>query len=392
MSLSSIDLLALTCNSLRSNPLRSTLTTLGVFMGVAAVSATLQVGSISRAVIQRQLETREAPQVFVFLGRAKGRETQLEDMEFLRQRLDGVQAISAANFVFSSSKTIFQGREAEPDVLAVSQDFLLTSGRQVSIGRPLTAADFENYRPVVLIDRVLSDLLFQGQDPIGQLIFSGERPYLVVGVVETKLRFEGEEPRGTLLMPMSTYSALTGRRRINSIWIRPTTLQNMKPLGEQVKVLLEQRFPGSDFYVRNNIEEILQQKETFELASHALTGVGIISLLISGVGIANITIAAAMERTSEIGLRRAIGAKKRDILLQFVLEAALLSLLGGTAAIASVHGLTVVVAKTFGLPYQFESSTAALSLSSALLVGVGAGFLPALRASQLDPVKALRSE
>jgi putative ABC transport system permease protein len=153
---------------------------------------------------------------------------------------------------------------------------------------------------------------------------------------------------------------------------------------------LKQHFTGSDFYAGNNVEEILKQKETLELASRGLTAVGIISLLIGGVGIANITIAAVIERTSEIGLRRAIGAKRRDILLQFILEAVILSLVGGTAAIATVHGLTVVVADTFKLPYKFETSTAALSLSSALLVGVGAGFLPALRASQLDPVKALR--
>ncbi len=144
-------------------------------------------------------------------------------------------------------------------------------------------------------------------------------------------------------------------------------------------------------FVRNNVKEILKQKDTLDLASRGLTAVGIISLLIGGVGIANITIAAVIERTPEIGLRRAIGAKRRDILLQFILEAALLSLVGGTAAIATVHGLTIVVTNTFKLPYTFESSTAVLSLSSALLVGVGAGFLPALRASQLDPVKALRS-
>ncbi len=110
-----------------------------------------------------------------------------------------------------------------------------------------------------------------------------------------------------------------------------------------------------------------------------------------GVGIANITIATVAERTSEIGLKLAIGATKQDIMLQFILEAALLSVLGGTAALAVVHGLTLVVAGNFDLPYQFESFTAALSLGSALLVGMGAGFLPALRASQLNPVTALRS-
>ena len=389
MSLSPLDLIALTCNSLRSNLLRSGLTSLGVFMGVAAVSATLQVGSISRAVIAEQLAQREAPQVFIGLWGVRDKEPKLEDMEFLRQQLEGWQAISAINWI-GSSQTLFQDEEAEPFMLAVSPDYLLTTGRRVLLGRPFTAADFDNYRPVVVIDQFLADKLFKGQEPIGQLIFSEQRPFLVVGVIETKFNSDGDEPKGNLLLPLSTYSAMTGSQRIDSISVRPNNLKDMKNLGEQAKQLLKQHFTGSDFYAGNNVEEILKQKETLELASRGLTAVGIISLLIGGVGIANITIAAVIERTSEIGLRRAIGAKRRDILLQFILEAVILSLVGGTAAIATVHGLTVVVADTFKLPYKFESRTAALSLSSALLVGVGAGFLPALRASQLDPVKALR--
>ena len=389
MSLSPLDLIALTCNSLRSNLLRSGLTSLGVFMGVAAVSATLQVGSISRAVIAEQLAQREAPQVFIGLWGVRDRDPKLEDMEFLRQQLEGWEAISAVNWI-GSSQTLFQGEEAEPSMLAVSPDYLLTTGRRVLLGRPFTAADFDNYRPVVVIDKFLADKLFKGQEPIGQLIFSEQRPFLVVGVIETKFNSDGDEPKGNLLLPLSTYSAMTGSQRIDSISVRPNDLKDMKNLEEQAKQLLKQHFTGSDFYAGNNVEEILKQKETLELSSRGLTAVGIISLLIGGVGIANITIAAVIERTSEIGLRRAIGAKRRDILLQFILEALILSLVGGTAAIATVHGLTVVVADTFKLPYKFESRTAALSLSSALLVGVGAGFLPALRASQLDPVKALR--
>lgn len=390
MSLSPLDLIVLTCSSLRSNLLRSTLTTLGVFMGVAAVSATLQVGSISRAVIEKQLSQREAPQISVLLWGVKGREPKLEDMEFFQQRLKDLKAISASNYIFSS-QVIFQGQEAESQMLAVSPDFLLTSGRRVLAGHGFTSADFANYRAVVVVDEFLAEQLFKGQDPIGQIIFNQQTPLLVIGVMETKLRSEGSKPTGELLMPMSTYSAMTGNQKIHFISMRPKDIKEMNDLEEQTKQLLKQRFPGSDLRTRNNVKEILKQKETLELASRGLTTVGIISLLIGGVGIANITIAAVIERTPEIGLRRAIGAKRQDILLQFILEAALLSLVGGTAAIATVHGLTIVVTNTFKLPYTFESSTAVLSLSSALLVGVGAGFLPALRASQLDPVKALRS-
>jgi putative ABC transport system permease protein len=140
------------------------------------------------------------------------------------------------------------------------------------------------------------------------------------------------------------------------------------------------------------VEDILEQRQVLQLTSRALAAVGAIALLVGGVGIANIMIAAVTERTAEIGLRRAIGATQPEIMLQFMLEAGLLSLLGGAIAIGTVHGLTLIVSDVFELPYQFEASTAIFSLTSAMGVGVGASFLPALRASRLDPVKALRSE
>jgi len=189
---------------------------------------------------------------------------------------------------------------------------------------------------------------------------------------------------------MSLYKAITGSQTIEGISVRPYNLKDIKGMEKQAKKLLKQRFPKAEVSSWNNVRKILEQQEILELASQGLLAVGVISLLVGGVGIANITIAAVMERTPEIGLRRAIGATQRDIMLQFILEAVILSLAGGIAAIVTVHGLTVVVADVFKLPYKFDSNTAALALGSALAVGVGAGFLPALRASQLDPVKALR--
>jgi putative ABC transport system permease protein len=391
MGLSHFDLLNLTYRSLRSNPLRSVLTALGVFMGVASVSATLQVGSISRAVIAQQLAERDIPQVVVGLESESDQSTEmsLEDMDFLRQRLVGLRVISASNVV-GPSQTLFQTKEASPFMLAVSQDFLVTLGRPLVAGRFFTSADFESYRSVTVIDQFLVDKL-KMQEPIGQLLYVEGKPYVVVGVVPTKL--EGDAPpEGQLVVPISVYSTLKGNRSIHIIQLRPNEVFDLEALGNQAKQLLAQRFPGRNFWVWNNVEDILQQQKIFELASQALAVVGMISLLVGGVGIANIMIAAVAERTPEIGLRRALGATRRDILVQFVLEAALLSLLGGTAALGVVHGLTVAVTEAFELPYHFEGKTAVLALGSALLVGVGAGFPPALRASHLEPVKALRAE
>lgn len=389
MSLSPLDLLRLTCLSLSGNLLRSALTTVGVFMGVAAVSATLQVGNISRAVIAKQLAEREAPQIHIRMWDEVG--LKLEDMEFLRHRLKGIQAISGSNLFSYQAKVIFQAEKAETNIYAVSQDHLLTSGRRLikGSGRFFSPNDFANYRPVVVIDEMLATQLFKGGiKPVGQRIYVNNRPYIVVGVMESKER--SDTPEAEMWVSMSVYKAMTGSQRIGGISVRPYNLKDIKGMEKQAKKLLKQRFPKTEVDTWNNVQKILEQQETLELTSQGLLAVGVISLLVGGVGIANITIAAVIERTPEIGLRRAIGATQRDILLQFILEAVIMSLAGGIAAIVTVHGLTVVVADVFKLPYKFESNTAALALGAALAVGVGAGFFPALRASQLDPVKALR--
>ncbi|MDZ4871566.1 MAG: hypothetical protein CLLPBCKN_000954 [Chroococcidiopsis cubana SAG 39.79] len=394
MGLSAFDLLKLTCCSLRGNPLRSFLTALSIFMGVAAVSATLQVGSISRSIIARQLAERDLPQVMLELRRERGStqstEMNLTEIEFLRRNLSGWQSICAIYWV-GSSPVEFQFEQANPLVLAVSEEFLLASGRKLVAGRFFTTADFTSYRSIAAIDRFLANKLFKGQQAIGQHLYVEGRPYVIVGVVQTKL--EGDvPPEGQVIVPISVYNALTASHSIHIIRIRPNEIKVLESLGNQAEQLLAQRYPGRSFWVWNNVEDILQQQKILELSSQALAVVAAISLLVAGVGIANITIASVKERTTEIGLRRAIGATQANILMQLVLESTLLSLLGGTAATGVVHGLTVTIADAFNFPYQFQVEVVALALSSALLVGIGASLSPALQASQMEPDKALRSE
>ncbi len=195
MGISSLDLLALTYNSLRSNPLRSILTMLGVFMGVASVNATLNIGSISRSVMEQQLAEREAPQLSIRFWKKDGRRLELEDMEFLQQRMTDLQGISA-HIRFYRGNVIFQDKRSWLFINAVSQDYLLTSGESLLQGRFFNADDFANYQPLVVIDEFLAEELFEGQDPIGQRIYAGGKPYNVIGVVETKLKSEDDRPRG----------------------------------------------------------------------------------------------------------------------------------------------------------------------------------------------------
>ncbi len=388
--LSPQDLIILSCKSLIANKLRSTLTALGVFMGVGAVNATLQVGDISRAIIAEQLAQREAPQVQIGTYVTEGRDANLEDMNYLRSNIKNITAISGINRSYEENKVYYRTEEAQPTMLAVTQDYLQTTGRKLLKGRFLNSNDFTKYRPVIVIDKFLADKLFKKENPLEQQLFSGGRLYLVVGVIETKNNLFDGELTGNILLPISIYSAMTGVENIQSISIRPRNPEDMEEIKTKAEELLKKRLPSVEIYAYSNIEDIVAQKQTLEIASQGLTVVGMIALLIGGVGITNITIAAVIERTAEIGLRRAIGATKYEILWQFILEAAILSLVGGISAITAVHGITTVVAQTFSLPYEFEIKTVTLSLGSALFVGVGAGFFPALRASQLDPVKALR--
>jgi putative ABC transport system permease protein len=392
MSLSPFNLMGLSCQSLLGNPVRSGLSIIGVFMGVAAVSATLQVRNISQGIIAQQLAERDAPQVgFTPQWNRITRQRvsfNLEDLEFLQRRLRGVQAISGINWM-RSSQVVFQDQEATPGMRAVTLNYLETTGQRLVDGRSFTSTDFEQYRPVIIIDQYLAEQLFQGKNPLGQNLYIEYRPYSIIGIIPTE---SDEEPTGTIYITTAFQSTITGNNTISSISIRPQRLEDLQSLEEQGLKLLEQRYPGSKFWSWNTVEDILEQKKTLESVSTALLVVGAISLLVGGVGIANITIAAVIERTPEIGLRRAIGATQNDIMLQFVLEAAILSLVGGSIAILTVHGLTVIVAQRFEFPYTFESRSTAIALSSAVLVGVGAGFFPALRASKLDPVKALKGQ
>ncbi|VXD17313.1 ABC transporter permease [Planktothrix paucivesiculata] len=394
MSLSGLSLIQLSCSSLLGSPVRSFLSGIGVFMGVAAVSATLQVGSISTAVIQQQLAERDAPQVRIVSQRnpitRQSAPLSLDDIKILNQQLKGLQSISGMNWM-GNQEIIFQDNQANPDSLATTIDFLNTSGIKLIAGRSFNSSDFENYKPVIIIDQFLADKLFESIDPLGKNVYLNLRPYTVVGIIDHKYD-EGEEPIGVVYVPMAIFSAATGKKDIRGISLRPYQIEDLEILSKQTQKILEQRFPGYKFYAWNTIEDILEQQKTLDSVSKALLVVGAISLIVGGVGIANITIASVIERTPEIGLRRAVGATQLDILLQFILEAAILSFVGGTIAIVTVHGATVVVAQQFKLPYEFENRTAILALSSAILVGVGAGFFPALRASQLDPVKALKGE
>ncbi|MEL6334353.1 MAG: ABC transporter permease [Cyanobacteria bacterium J06626_26] len=384
----------MTWRSLTNQWLRSGLTAFGVFMGVGAVSATLNIQTITREQIEIKLAARDQPFVSPWVYSRQGPTPELDEavQKSLRDSVSEIRSISSIGNVYSIDTVQYEDQEADIRARSVSLNYLDTTGRQVLQGRFFDQADVEQYRPVALIDEQLAESLFQEQSSLNKAIYANGNRFVIIGVIEAKSNSEWGDG-GELWITQTFAQVLAGEYQWDSLQISAHSLTQINDLSDAVEAFLLQNFPQAEVHVWNNADDLLEDLEVQQIASAALTAVGLIALVIGGVGIANITIAAVLERTKEIGIRRAIGASKLEVMSQFILEAVILSLLGGAAAVATVHGLTrVATTVVIEAPYRFSSRNAALSMGAAVAVGVGASFVPALRATQIDIVKALRSD
>ncbi|EKV02801.1 ABC-type antimicrobial peptide transport system, permease component [Leptolyngbya sp. PCC 7375] len=388
------DLLFMTWRSLTNQWLRSGLTTFGVFMGVGAVSATLNIQTITREQIDLKLAQRDRPFVSPWVYARNGPQPELDEafQKTLTNSISEIRSVSSISNVYNINNVQYEANEAEVDARSVSLNYLDTTGRQMLQGRFFDPGDVEQYRPVAIIDEQLAVGLFQEKSPLNKAVYANGNRLIVIGVMESKSNSEWGTG-GELWMTETFATVLSGGYRWDSLQISSHSLTQIGDLSEAVEAFLQQSFPQAEVHVWSNADDLLEDLEVQKIASAALTAVGLIALVIGGVGIANITVAAVLERTKEIGIRRAIGASKLEVMSQFILEAVILSLLGGAVAVATVHGLTrAATTIVIEAPYRFSSRNAALSMGAAVVVGVGASFIPALRATQVDIVKALRSD
>jgi putative ABC transport system permease protein len=400
MSISGIDLLTQTFRALSANPVRSGLTMLGVFMGVGALNATLNISAIADAKIQSKLAARDRPYVSPYLNSQGEFSTEMsltsDDEMALKQNISLIRSMSSVSQVSSIQFVQYQGNKADQvEAVGISPTYLVTTGRKILQGRFFKPVDFAQYQPVAIIDQKLASTLFQGKPALNQAIYTYNTRMTVVGVIESKSPGQDMgKTSGQLWVPLSFASTISSDlNHSKTLQISAHHLEDIPVLKEKVKQILSQRHPQATVEASDNTADLLVEQDLQKTASRALAGVGLIALSIGGVGIANITVASVLERIKEIGIRRALGATQWDVMVQFVLEAVLLSVVGGSLAIISVHGLTQTVTTIFVQgPYQFSIQNTGLSMLAAIAVGVGASFLPALKATQIDVVSALRSE
>jgi putative ABC transport system permease protein len=408
-----VDSLAIALKALRTNLLRSALTTLGILIGIASVIILVAVGAGARSEIDRQIASLGTNMLVVFPGsgrsfggRSAGAGTDIplaeRDLAALREQVPGLVAISG---LLSASAPVVRGNSNwTTSVAGMHEDYLTVRDWPVASGRNMDPEEVRSGAKVALVGKTVAEQLFPGEDPVGAQIRIRNMPVTIVGVLSPKgLSSFGRDQDDLVLIPMRlARSQIAGQSEIvpdqvGQIYVKLESGTDMGRAEEDItRVLRERRRiqPGAedDFNVRNLAEFMSARSAAQQTLSYLLGATSAISLIVGGIGIMNIMLVSVTERTREIGLRLAVGARRRDILGQFLVEAVVLCLLGGLIGIGLGIGGSFLIAGMAEWPVRIEPSFVLLALGTAALIGIVFGFFPARRAARMNPIDALRSE
>jgi putative ABC transport system permease protein len=398
--------------ALRSNRLRTALTALGVIIGVGAVVTMMAVGAGAQVRVAEQIRSLGSNLIIVMSGSITSGGVRLGSGSLLTITEDDARAIqrdvpsveAAAPTVRGGIQAVVGNSNWSTAMQGVTPEYFQARDWGVTAGRLLTAEDVDAAGKVILLGQTVADNLFGGSDPLDQTVRIKTVPFTVVGVLARKGQSaRGEDQDDTVVIPISTAKkkvlgvSPANARSVGGILVKVADPARMGEAELQIRELLRQRHhlqpnQDDDFALRNLSEILASQEASSRVLSLLLAAVAAVSLVVGGIGIMNIMLVSVTERTREIGLRRAVGARRRDILGQFLTEAVFVSLAGG------LIGIAVGVASSYVIAYFFEWSV--LVSWSAILpaflfaaaVGIFFGYYPARKASRLNPIEALRHE
>jgi putative ABC transport system permease protein len=397
-------------DSLRANLLRTVLTTLGIVIGVAAVIAMVGVGRAAEQRVQSVMQNLGANIMIVLNGtstsggvrRGSGSKPSLTigDADAIVRELSAVQA--AAPSVRGTGQAVYGNTNWFTSIQGVREDYLPAREWGIASGVGIEAADDRGARKVAVIGRTVVEKLFGAEDPIGQTIRVQRVPFTVIGVLATKGQTTwGADQDDVIFIPLSTAMkrVLGGRQvrgdYVHSITVKAVSGDRLADAERDVTTLLRQRHriqngQPDDFFIRNITQFLEARAEQERTMGFLLASVAGVSLLVGGIGIMNIMLVSVTERTREIGLRMAVGARARDILSQFVIEAVTLSLAGGMIGVALGVAGSVAASEIAGWSLAISPGAILIAVAFSAGVGIFFGWYPALKASRLDPIEALR--
>ncbi len=393
------------------NKMRSFLTTLGIIIGVAAVIAMMAIGAGAKAQVEAAFAAMGTNLLILLPGSTStggsfggfGTMPTLtwDDLASIRSEVATVRA--AAPSLRSNQSMVSEEMNWTTSVIGTTPEYFQIRSWPIALGSPFTQGDVDIGSKVVVLGQTVAERLFGANaNPVGQSIRIGNTPFSVVGIASRKGQSaSGQDYDDTAFIPVTTFAhRISGgltKYLTGQIFIQSTSSETTARALGDITALLRDRHhiaPGADddFSIRNLSEIAGAQQQGTETMTTLLASVAAVSLLVGGIGIMNIMLVSVTERTREIGIRMAIGAKPHSILLQFLIEALTLSMAGGLIGVALGVGMAGWLAERFRWPMLIQPDVIGISVVFSAFVGVAFGLYPARKASQLDPIEALRYE
>jgi putative ABC transport system permease protein len=393
--------------ALLRNKLRTLLTMLGMIIGVGAVIAMVGIGNGAKAQIENAVASMGQNVILVFSGSMtrSGVHTgwggagtlSVEDAEAIQREISGVTAVSPE--VRTGVQVAAGNQNWFTQVLGESPDYFSIRQWPVVEGSPFTPQDVRSANKVAIIGKTIADQLYPGENPIGEVIRIRNVPFIIVGILKSKgLSVQGQDQDDLIIIPYtSAMKRVQKATTLRSMMVQAAAPSLLNPVQQQITELLRQRHritPGKDddFTVRNQQEIADMATAQSKTMTMLLGAIAMVSLVVGGIGIMNIMLVSVTERTREIGIRMAIGARGKDILLQFLTEAVTLGVLGGILGVGVGVGISRLLAAKMQWPTLIPPEWILYAFLFSAAVGIFFGFYPARKASRLDPIDALRYE
>ena len=401
--------LKIALNSLRVNKMRSALTSLGIIIGVAAVIVMLAIGEGANKQVQSNMESMgsnlltirsaTAKTGGVSMGMGSKPTLSVKDAEAIQKTARGIEAVAP---LMNSSKQVMYGNQNwSTTVYGITAPYLYVKNYEMDLGRPINRDDDNNASKVCMIGKTIERELLGDVNPIDKTIRVGNVPFRVIGTVKSKGQMGAMDQDDLVFIPLTTAQRKVFGTdfpgAVNQIIVKAASIEDTNTAQTDIRDILRRRhhlgkMQEDDFQIRNSAEFQEKMKSTVQTFAILLASIASVSLVVGGIGIMNIMLVSVTERTKEIGIRMAIGARAMDIRMQFLIEALVLSLLGGLIGVLAGITIALLVGKIFSTNVVISIAPILLSFGFSGLVGIGFGYYPAYKASLLNPIDALRYE